>query len=70
MKYIDQQNNINMSPDSHELYGYIFKQAFNAYLNKESKETMSFSEFFNAKLDRARSIEKMDITLKPGHYRI
>jgi hypothetical protein len=70
IKSIDQQNNTNMLPDSHELYGYIFKQAFNAYLNKESKETMNFSEFFTAKLDRARSIEKMDITLKPGQYMI
>jgi hypothetical protein len=70
MKSNDQQNNINMLPDSHELYGYIFKQAFNAYVNKESKETMNLSEFFTAKLDRARSIEKMDITLKPGQYMI
>jgi hypothetical protein len=70
IKSDDQQNNINMLPDSHELYGFIFKQVFNAYLNKKSKETMNFSEFFTAKLDRARSIEKMDITLKPGHYMI
>jgi hypothetical protein len=59
-----------MFPDSHELYGYIFKQAFNAYLTKESKETMNFSEFFTARLDRARSIGKMNMTLKPGHYMI
>jgi hypothetical protein len=59
-----------MLPYSHELYGYIFKQAFNAYLNKKSKETMKFFEFFTAKLERAMSIEKMDITLKPGHYMI
>jgi hypothetical protein len=70
MKSNDQQNNTTVLPDSHELYGYISKQAFNAYLTKESKETMDFSEFFTAKLDRARSIEKMDITLKPGHYMI
>jgi hypothetical protein len=59
-----------MLPDSHELYGYMFKQAFNAYLTKESKETMNFSEFFTAKLDIARSIEIMDMKLKPGHYMI
>jgi hypothetical protein len=66
----DQQTSPTMLPDSHELYGYIFKQAFNAYLTKESKETMNFSEFFTAKLDRARSNEKTDMKLKPGHYMI
>jgi hypothetical protein len=59
-----------MLPDSHELYAYIFKQALNAYLSKESIETMKFSEFFTAKLDRAKSIEKMDMKLKPGNYMI
>jgi hypothetical protein len=66
----DQQTNQTILPDLHKLYGYIFKQAFNAYLTKESKETINFSEFFTANLDRARSIEKMDMKLKPGHYMI
>jgi len=57
-----------MLPDSHELYGYIFKQSFNAYLTEESKETMNFSEFFTAKLDIARSIEKLGMKLKSVHY--
>jgi hypothetical protein len=66
----NQQTNPSMLPDSHELYGYIFKQAFNAYLTKESKETMNLSDFFIAKLDRARSIQKMEMNFKPGHYMI
>jgi hypothetical protein len=59
-----------MLPDSHELYGNIFKQAFIAYITKESKDTINFSDFFTAKLDKARSIENMDTKLKPGHYMI
>jgi hypothetical protein len=60
-----QQTNPTVLPDSHEVYGYIFKQAFNAYLTKESKETMNFSEFFTARLAIASSIRKMDMKLKP-----
>jgi hypothetical protein len=59
-----------MIPELHELYGYIFKHSFNAYLTKKSEETMHFSEFFHATLDKARSIEKMDTKLKPGQYMI
>jgi hypothetical protein len=41
-----------------------------AYLTRESKETMNFSELFTAKFDRARSIEKMNMKLKPRQYMI
>jgi hypothetical protein len=66
----NQQTNPTMLPDSHELYGYILQQALNVYLTKESKDTMSFSECFTAKLDKARSFEKVDMKLKSGHYMI
>jgi hypothetical protein len=65
-----QQTIQNMLPDSQELFGYIFKQAFNANITKESKETMSFSEYFKTKLDRARSIENIDMKMEPGNYMI
>jgi hypothetical protein len=55
----DQPTNKTMLHDSYELYGYTFKQAFKAYLTKESKETMNLTEYFTGK----RSIEKMDIKL-------
>jgi hypothetical protein len=70
MKSNDQQNNPTILPDSHELYGKIFKKDFNAYLTKESKKTMNISEIFTAKFNRARSIEKMDMKFKPGQYMI
>jgi hypothetical protein len=55
-------------PVTHDLYGYIFKQAFNAYLMKGKKEPMNFSDYFKVRLDKARSINKIDMKLKAGNY--